>query len=1208
MGGGNRSTIGLMFRDAIFMVGFFVAVLLFGVPARAATTLPLPNNLIPNGYVMTAAGSPYLTNATTLRVGSNTTVTMEPGAVLKMSTSLGSPVQMIVDGTFRMSGTADNPAVITSDKDDNYAGDTNGDADDTIPSPGDWFRIQVNGVFEAERSILRYGGKYQWPILLAAGGEVTLDHAVVEHSVWEGIKNTTTGSIISITNSEIRYNAETGLRLQSDAFVTVTDTLFYGNKVGMLAVGGAVAPAHVSVSNSGFYDNSQSAVFYSGVEPISMLNNWWGDDSGPYHAANNPSGQGDVIEGNVLFYPWTVQTPINTAPVLLYTGSSGYTVDGVAPDISFVGQGAPAFKVKFTDPEGDLPAYVRLVVGDDAFAIATSTGGVFEFDGALGGFGKGVYSYHFEASDGVAVARLPSSGELSFEVRNVPVILVPGIMGTELWRGDDLIWPDIGKMFSDIGDDFMDVLAMDVNGLATNNQITTGDIVRKPIVTKDIFEGLVNDFIDLGYDEAVDLFVFPYDWRLDIQTTSDELKDKIDEVLIQTNNSTVNIIAHSMGGLLTKQYMLDNGSDSINKLVFIGTPHLGAPKAAKTLLFGDNLGVEIVFSFLSAERVQYIAQNMPAIYQLLPSPEYFTQVGPYYSELGGLGYGYSAMNQYLVDSGLNSALIADAEDFHSTAMDDFDIIGFDAYNINGCTTPTISSIIKRTDFGDEYSALMLAGDGTVPIGSSKAISTDNNKTYYFNGIDHTTMPSADGIRELIAQIIIGADIILSDNATQDSSQCVIAGKLVSVHSPVNLHIYDSDGNHVGRGENGDIEYSISGVAYEEIGENKFVFLPESGVVSYQIELDGTGEGTFSLRVSKVEDNEVTETAYYNDLPVSTATEATLTLAASASATVLSIDQSGSGNFTTASISAVLDSEQSADTTKPSTSISVSGGASSAAFELSASDDNSGILKTEYSLDGGGTWYTYQNQVILTSIGETIVRYQSKDRAGNLEDYQTKTITVYSPAVILLPAPSIRNSDSTGIDHQLDSESIPEPEVLGEGTERPRNERYTEREILDALVSADITTLLDYLGRARDLFLEQSVSAKYGAKLGLTPAMTNFIAYGTKSTQILGVGERAGVLYSFREAFGRLPQSATDWNDVVKISTNQPPSQRSVQAEQRAKDAGADDVQSVMMIAYGLRPVIRSLELEQQGIVNFIEAYGRLPSSTLDWNILRSIVY
>lgn len=32
--------------------------------------------------------------------------------------------------------------------------------------------------------------------------------------------------------------------------------------------------------------------------------NWWGDASGPYHAVNNPTGQGDTISDYVLFIPW----------------------------------------------------------------------------------------------------------------------------------------------------------------------------------------------------------------------------------------------------------------------------------------------------------------------------------------------------------------------------------------------------------------------------------------------------------------------------------------------------------------------------------------------------------------------------------------------------------------------------------------------------------------------------------------------------------------------------------------------------------------------------------------------------------------------------------------------------------------------------------------------------------------------------------------
>jgi len=1215
MEGGNIHITRLIRWRALFGAVFFACVFLWAVPARAATIIPNPDNRIPDGYVMTAQGSPYLTNGIVLRVGANTIVTMEPGAVL----ALGYNAQIIVDGTFRISGTEDNPAVITSDKDGDYIEDAHGGG----PAPGDWFRIiasQNAARIEINHAILRYGGKSGWGAVTGSYGTVEISDSLIEYSVAHGVLSQGYSSFITVRDSIIRNNTIAGVRAFIGGSASIESTVLSGNRYGIEV---SETPAErVWVKNNSIIDNTNAGLHYAfGTGSLDATENWWGHASGPQHLTN-PNGQGDAITGNriVLFDPWVGNDPSNSAPALSFIEDEEYVDSGVLPRVSFIGQDVPMFKVLYSDANGDNAQYVRLVAGDEVFGMATSSGGVFEFVPDDGVFGKGVRPYYFEASDGVDAVRFPASGTFEFEVRNVPVILVPGILGTKLYNGDEEVWAHPIKIVTDVGDDFMNVLAMSFDGTSENNQIITGDVIRDFPFT-DVFTGLVNGFDDAGYIEGVDLFVVPYDWRLDIRESSQTLAQKIEEVLAQTSSQQVNIVAHSMGGLLTKQYILDNGSSNMKKIVFVGTPHLGAPKAVKTLLFGDNL---LGVPGLSADRVQYIGQNMLSIYELLPSRSYIDESSYYYYDhTQGDVFGYDRMEQFLIDSGLNPVLLPEADIFHSSALDNFDTAGLDAYNINGCTTPTLTSIIKRDN--EEYSAFFYEGDGTVPLVSSKAVNIDSNRQYYFKNegflsglfpkVSHPTMPSADGIRELIIQIIAGADITLPNNATQDSSQCIIAGKLVSVHSPVNLHIYDSEDNHVGRGENGDIEYNISGVAYEEIGENKFVFLPESDGVSYQVELDGTGDGTFSLRVSKVEGNEVTETAYYNDLPVSTVTEATLTLATSASATVLSIDQNGTGNFTPASMSAVLNSEQSADTTKPSTSISVSGGASSAGFELSASDDNSGILKTEYSLDSGSTWHTYQNQVIITSIGQTVVYYRSKDRAGNLEDYRTKTITVYSPAVVITPlaAPSTSDRQSAQDRHsELGSESSPEiepePEVLGERTERPRNERYTEREILAALTSADIATLLDYLGRMRDLSLEQSVGAKYGARFGLTPAMTNFIAYGTKSTQALGAGERAGVLHSFYEAFGRLPKTTIDWGDVVKISTNEPPSQRSVQAEQKAKDSGADDERTIMLIAYGLRPAKRDIVLERGGIVHFIEAYGRLPSSTPDWNVLRSIVY
>ena len=95
---------------------------------------------------------------------------------------------------------------------------------------------------------------------------------------------------------------------------------------------------------------------------------------------------------------------------------------------------------------------------------------------------------------------------------------------------------------------------------------------------------------------------------------------------------------------------------------------------------------------------------------------------------------------------------------------------------------------------------------------------------------------------------------------------------------------------------------------------------------------------------------------------------------------------------------------------------------------------------------------------------------------------------------------------------------------------------------------------------------------------------------------------------------------THWDDIIRISTNQFSIQRNVSAEERVfltnpplpyqgegQGEGLYET-DLLSITYGLRPEKRDLELEIQGISKFIDIFGKLPSDTLDWNILRSIVY
>jgi hypothetical protein len=134
------------------------------------------------------------------------------------------------------------------------------------------------------------------------------------------------------------------------------------------------------------------------------------------------------------------------------------------------------------------------------------------------------------------------------------------------------------------------------------------------------------------------------------------------------------------------------------------------------------------------------------------------------------------------------------------------------------------------------------------------------------------------------------------------------------------------------------------------------------------------------------------------------------------------------------------------------------------------------------------------------------------------------------------------------------------------------------------------------------------------------AINNFIVYGTISTRILGAGERAGVVNSYKKAFNKLPATQSEWEDCIAIGNGRWPGERSVEAENKAKeefkkvylrDANMDnqnDNAAVTVMAYGLRPSNRNMDSEKVAINSFKHIYKYHPSSALDWDIVRAVSY
>ena len=301
-------------------------------------------------------------------------------------------------------------------------------------------------------------------------------------------------------------------------------------------------------------------------------------------------------------------------------------------------------------------------------------------------FENGQDSYPFIKKDGWKIPAEPAK---------TPVLIVPGIMGTEIKNGDDLLWADTVKMVADFVDSFMDPLAFDNNLVPSDSNVLFSDVIKSKslsgITLFDYTGSLIDEFGNQGYVEGETLFTFPYDWRYGVSgkfaddtTNVDLLKAKIDEILQETGSENVNVVAHSNGGLLVKKYVADNPEGhKIDKAIFVGVPNTGAPKAVKALLQGDDFGISFGPFGLNEAEMKKISQNMPVAYDLLPSQTYYNIKGSFIS-LVDIGFGlgisepeenaldYTEFEDYLADKGLNQTAFVNSKNLRTIDFDNFD--------------------------------------------------------------------------------------------------------------------------------------------------------------------------------------------------------------------------------------------------------------------------------------------------------------------------------------------------------------------------------------------------------------------------------------------------------------------------------------------------------------------------------------------------------
>jgi len=189
-----------------------------------------------------------------------------------------------------------------------------------------------------------------------------------------------------------------------------------------------------------------------------------------------------------------------------------------------------------------------------------------------------------------------------------PVVFVPGIMGSQLWLGNERVWPNVRTLFAN----------PEIYRLPDDTPLTPNGIVDEVVVVPNLIRqeqySRLSDFLveSLGYQRGVDLLEFAYDWRQDVRKSARKLGEAIAAWGV---TPPVTIIGHSLGTLVTRYFVERlGGSRLVDKLLLMGGPHQGAPEALTTLLSGPNL---LPFGLLG-ERLRDVLATFPSAYQILP--------------------------------------------------------------------------------------------------------------------------------------------------------------------------------------------------------------------------------------------------------------------------------------------------------------------------------------------------------------------------------------------------------------------------------------------------------------------------------------------------------------------------------------------------------------------------------------------------------------
>lgn len=343
------------------------------------------------------------------------------------------------------------------------------------------------------------------------------------------------------------------------------------------------------------------------------------------------------------------------------------------------------------------------------------------------------------------------------------------------------------------------------------------------------YDGLIKTFENLGYQKDKDYFIFAYDWRKPIESITEDLNAFINR---KNFSEKINLVGHSLGGLVSRIYAQKFGIDKINKIITVGSPHQGAIQVYKPLSAGE-IDRENTFFWLAQKLILVLNKNsiepdretmrkrFSVAFDLLPIFPFLKNEQRQLIATDSMSiknqtlakYNFLFPTLYPIFTAIYGESIQSTPEF---------------YHVK--TPELVDQLLGNYQDGKPISTVLGDGDGTVLAKSAFEV---NDEAFNFDNFNHgEIIYKKQGIEQILKILNIDYQ---STQIVEGQGTKISPSLIFMIRSPATLEVIDENNNHY----------------FEEDG---IIFIENAQSGNYKLFVKGKEQGKYQVVIGQIAEN------------------------------------------------------------------------------------------------------------------------------------------------------------------------------------------------------------------------------------------------------------------------------------------------------------------------------------------------------------------